>query len=483
MKAAIGLDIGTTAIKCMAVGEDGRVLASSRRDLTRSFPHPGWTEQDPVEILDLSVSAIRDAMASCEAHISSLGIAHQGETCLVWNRTTGRPLYPAITWQDRREARKADELSMRKGEEIERRTGIKCDSYYSAFKIRWMLDTLEIQDESEVLAGTLNTWLVWNLTKGKVFATDEGSSCCTLLRNPRETGWSGEMLEIFSINEEILPSILDSDSFFGFSDPSFFGYEIPILASLIDSAAAMVASGVLSPGDFISTYGTGNFIHLVTDGFVEPADGLTSSIAFSRGGIRRYQLNGICYSAGSAINWLRDSLGLFCNDDELTGIMEGENRSGVFFVPALDGIATPYWRGDARGSFFGLAEGTEKKDLVRAVLESSALQVAHTVSIMERMSGISPKVLTVMGGMTRNDALMRYQAGLLGIDVVVPKESEPAFGSALFALGKEKDEIQEINGPDRIFHPSMDGRQALELKERWLKAVESTLLWHGHMIG
>lgn len=482
MKAAIGLDVGTTAIKCMAVDEAGKVLSLTKREVTRFFPHPGWAEQDPMEILNLSISAIKEAMDISRAHIVSLGIDHQGETCLLWDRETGRPLYRAITWQDRRESENSDKLSKSDGVRIEKITGVKCDSYYSAFKIRWMLDSLDIRDNSSILAGTLNTWLIWNFTKGKIFATDDGSSCCTLLRDPRENGWNTEMLRLFLIDEKLLPVIMDSNASYGFTDSSFFGYEIPIQASLIDSSAAMVASGSLIGGDFVATYGTGNFIHVLTERFEEPSDGLTSSIAFSRDGIRSYQINGICYSAGSALNWLRDSLGLFCEDDELTAIMDGRSNNGVVFVPALDGLATPCWKGDVRGAFFGLSAGTDKKDLVRAVLESSALQVAHVVSIMEKKSGVAPEILVAMGGMTQNDGLMRDQAELLGFDVAVPRESEPAYGAALFALGKQKEEIRNINRFEKIFHPSMDRSQALDSLEQWLRAAESVLMWHGHTI-
>jgi glycerol kinase len=492
MKVALGIDVGTTGIKSMLVSETGHVLACETREQHQFFPHPGWVEQDPRELIDLcldSFQALLTKSALCARDVACLGLDHQGESCLVWDKASGAPLYPVITWQDRRMAAVSEEYGKRHGAEIERLTGLRSDSYYSAWKIRWVLDHVKDgqarAENGELLAGTLNTWLFWNFSGRKAFVTDESSADVMMLCDPRVTGWNEWLLDLMRIPKHMLAQILPCDEVLGFTDRALFGAEIPITASLADCSAGIVASGAVQRGDLTVTYGTGNFLHLIVgDTYVAPRDGLTASCSYADKVKHVYQLNGICYTAGSAIKWLKHGLGLIRDEAEAESLANSvEDTAGVYFVPALNGLATPWWDQTARGAFLGVTAASTRAHVVRAVLESSALQVANCSRIMQQVSGLQPGALHAMGGMTSNSFLMQLQADLCGFPVSLPLQTEPAYGSACMALsglgfGPAIEQLKTLNPPVREYHPRMSESQRNDRVDSWLYAAQRAVQWH-----
>lgn len=488
----LGLDVGTTAIKGVLIDGERRVLASESREHRQYFPQPGWVEQDPQELLESCLYITSALMHRCglrPGQIRSLGLDHQGETCLIWDKTTGVPVYPAITWQDRRMAAQSDAYALIHGEDIRRITGLRPDSYYSAWKIRWILDHVENgqarAQSGELLAGTLNTWLIWKLTGGKSFVTDEGSAGCTMLSDPREVGWNPWLLQEMNIPACMLSDICPSDALLGWTDEaSYPAGRVAIRASLTDCAAGIIATGAAAEGGFVTTYGTGNFMHLTTGArYVPPREGLTASCCYATTYGRVCQLNGINYTAGAALQWLRNGLGLFSDTSEIEPLATSvPDCGGVSFVPALNGLASPFWDQSARGGFLGMTAGTTRAHLVRAVLESSALQVANCYAIMERVGGVTPPHMAAMGGMTKNGFLMQLQADLLGIPVYLPCETEPAYGAACFAAAADKGQDPAVSGQGnalaRVYEPQMSKTEREEKIGYWRCAVERCLDWY-----
>ena len=488
----LGLDVGTTAVKGMLIDGERRVLASESREHRQYFPQPGWVEQDPLELLNSCVEIIADLMRRGDfrpGQIRAIGLDHQGETCLIWERKTGQPVYPAITWQDRRMAARSDAYAREHGEDIRRITGLRPDSYYSAWKIRWILDHIpdgqRRAESGDLLAGTLNTWLIWKLTGGTAFVTDEGSAGCTMLADPRVMGWEPWLLREMQIPEGLLPQIRPADDLLGWTDEGICpAGRVAVRASLTDCAAGIIAAGLPSRGGFITTYGTGNFMHLTTgECYVPPQEGLTASCCYATSRGRVCQLNGINYTAGSALQWLRNGLGLFADVSELEPLARSvPDCGGVSFVPALNGLATPFWDQSARGGFLGMTAGTTRAHLVRAVLESSALQVANCCAIMRRVSRVEPAQMIAMGGMTQNGFLMQLQADLLGIPVCLPRETEPAYGAACFALAADRGTDPAEAGRDNVlryvYTPQMSRTEREEKIGYWNYAVQRCLNWY-----
>lgn len=492
MKVSLGIDIGTTGIKAVAVDEAFRPLAYEYAEQRQSFPQPGWCEQDPDEIYELSVYLIRrvlDRIGLKPGDLACIGLDHQGESCLVWDRETGRPVYPIITWQDRRMAAVSDAFGAVHGDRIRTLTGLRSDSYYSAWKIRWILDNIpdgqQRAQRGELLAGTINTWIFWKLSGGRAFVTDESSADVMMLCDPRVTGWNPWLLEQMNIPEVMLPEIRPCNSVLCVTSAEILGAEVPVTCSLADCSAGIVASGAVSEGDLTVTYGTGSFMHLITGSrFVVPDEGLTSACSFATMTQKAYQLNGICYTAGSAVKWLKKGLGLFEDEAQTQALAQSvPDTNGVYFVPAINGLATPYWDQSARGAFIGLTAGATRAHLVRSVLESCALQVANCSRIMRSLSGVEISSINAMGGMTANDFLMQLQADLCGLRVDLPAQTEPCYGAACMACsgvgsGLAPDELKRINPPVRSFSPSMDEGERTRRIDNWLDAVRRTLDWH-----
>lgn len=492
MQYYLGLDVGTTGIKGVLIDKNRHVLASESREHKQYFPKPGWVEQDPMELLHNCLAIVAALMRKTglrPGQIRAMGLDHQGESCLIWDKRSGEPIYPVITWQDRRMAERSDAYAVTHGQRITGLTGLRPDSYYSAWKLRWLLDNVENArkraEKGELLAGTLNTWLIWKMTGGTSFITDEGSAAVTMLTDPRVPGWSDWLLEQMDIPRCVLPEVVPADALLGWTDPDVFpAGRLQIRASLADCSAGIIAAGVNDEGGLVTTYGTGNFMHLTTGRrFVPPKEGLTSSCCYTTAFSRVYQLNGINYTAGSAIKWLQKELRLFDDVSEIEPLVTSvSDCGGVSFVPALNGLATPFWDQSARGAFLGMTAGTTRAHLIRAVLESSALQVANCFGIMERVSGVKIDSMVAMGGMTKNGFLMQLQADLLGVPVVLPQETEPAYGAACFAACACEETDPSLAGRDnpivRRFEPKMSQTEREEKIGCWRYAAERCLDWH-----
>lgn len=488
----LGLDVGTTGIKGVLIDENRRALASHSREHKQYFPQPGWVEQDTQELLDnclAIVAALMEKSGLRPGEILAMGLDHQGESCLIWEKGSGRPIYPVITWQDRRMAAQSDAYAVTHGQRITELTGLRPDSYYSAWKLRWLLDHVENAqqraEKGELLAGTLNTWLIWKMTGGTSFVTDEGSAAVTMLSDPRVPGWNDWLLEQMNIPKCILPEVVSADNMLGWTDQAVFpAGRLEIRASLADCSAGIVAAGVETKGGLVTTYGTGNFMHLTTGGrFVPPSEGLTSSCCYTTTFSRVYQLNGINYTAGSAIKWLQKELRLFDDVSEIEPLATSvPDCGGVSFVPALNGLATPFWDQSARGALLGMTAGTTRAHIVRAVLESSALQVANCFEIMQKVSGVEIPGMVAMGGMTKNGFLMQLQSDLIGVPVVLPQETEPAYGAACFAAcaygGTDPSLAGRGNPVVRTYEPRMSKTEREEKIGCWRYAAERCLDWH-----
>lgn len=480
-KYCIGIDIGTSAIKTVLVDENLTTAAFARKELRSVFPHPGWVEQDGEEIYKLlteSVTDVLNAAGLTAKDIAGIGLDHQGESCLVWDRKTGKPIYPAITWQDRRTSIEAKSIKDSVGDKVFKTTGQPADSYYSAFKIRWILQHFPEVNTGNLLAGTLNTYIIWKLSEGKRFYTDPSSACCTLLYDPREKDWSRYLMDLFGIPRAILPEI---GPMIGF-EPVDTLLGIPILSSSPDCQAGLYSLGTLLKNNFATTYGTGNFIHFPTGSeFVLSEHGSTSTVLFASPEETRFQINGICYTAGSAVKWLINGLKILENEKMSSEIaLSVEDTKGITFVPALTGIASPYWDENARGAFLGLTAGAGPEHLIRAVLESIAYQVASVTHTMIKETGFCPGALIALGGITANEFLMQFQADMLGLPVVIPKESEPCFGAAGMAFSALNRHYSLDESPfrpevNRRYDPRMDASERERLLSKWQNSVKRCL--------
>ncbi len=440
----LGIDQGTTLTTALIMDEDWKIIARGSREHRQIYPRPGWVEHDPVEIYECFVGAIRTAIAEAGIRASDIlcmGLDHQGETCLIWDKKTGEPLYNAIVWQDRRTADFAQELKEKHGDYIHRITGVLPDSYYTGTKIRWILDHVEGARQraarGELLAGTLNTWLIWNLTGGETFLTDAGSAGRWMMMDLATTEWDRKIMDLLEIPENIIAPITDCNRSFGRTKPELFdGARIPIAGCLTDSQAGLIGGGGCSAGTLKNSYGTGSFMGLVTgDKYILSEQGLMTVCAFRTGGRPTYVLSGAVYIAGAAIQWLRDGLGFIQSPGDTEAMAASvADSGGVYFVPAFAGLATPYWDQYARGGFLGLTGGVTKEHMVRAVLESVAYQTTDCYrAVRAEYDGRIP-AMRADGGMVDNGLLMQLQADMLGIPVVVPAEKETAaFGSACMA--------------------------------------------------
>ena len=480
MKYFIGIDIGTSAVKTVLTDSELNPLAQYRCGLTSLFPHPGWVEQDPEEIYNhvlASVSAVLQRSGLSAGDIAGIGLDHQGESCLIWEKHSGKPIYHVITWQDRRTEEQASRMRDIYGELIQKKTGQPADSYYSAFKLRWILDHTE-SEASDLLAGTLNTYIIWRMSEKKHFIIDSASATCTLLFDPQTNDWDPDLLRIFNIPRQILPQIVPEIGF----PPAETVTGIPILATAPDSHAGMYGIGAVKTGSLITTYGTGNFMHLVTGHtFTGARDGLTSTILFDSPSDRIFQLNGICYTAGSAVKWLIDGLAILNSEKEASVLAKSvKDNGGIIFVPAFTGLATPFWDEEARGALLGLTAGASRAHIVRAVLESIALQVATVYEHMKSGTDVLPDSMIALGGMTANDFLMQFQADMLGIPVHIPETSEPCFGAAGLAYAS----LSHFTDPEdcpyslsiaKSYEPTTQEEHRISRLSEWNEAVRRCL--------
>lgn len=490
----LGIDQGTTLTTALIMDENWNILSRGSREHRQIYPRPGWVEHDPIEIYECFIGAIRTALDGTPgvkpSEILCMGLDHQGETCLIWDRNTGEPLYNAIVWQDRRTADFAQQLKEEHGDYIHRITGVLPDSYYTGTKIKWILDNVEgarkRAEKGELLAGTLNTWLIWKMTGGETFLTDVGSAGRWMMMDISTRQWSGRIMELLDIPERIIAPITDCNDSFGHTKPELFeGARIPITGCLTDSQAGLIGGGGCLPGTLKNSYGTGSFMGLVTgDKYILSDDGLMTVCAFQTNGRPTYTLTGAVYIAGAAIQWLRDGLGFLQSPRDAEPMARSvKDSSGVVFVPAFAGLATPWWDQYARGGFLGLTGGVTKEHMVRAVLESVAYQTADCYRAIRREYDGEIPSMRADGGMVDNGFLMQLQADMLGIPVVLPAEKETAaFGSACMAaytIGalSSLEDVKDFTKIKMVYEPKMSEDERESRLYTWHRAVERCMNW------
>ena len=489
----LGLDQGTTGTTALILNEDWSVVARGYKEHEQIYPKPGWVEHDPMEIWNAILDTVE--MAAKEAGIEvkdlcCIGMDNQGETCMVWDKTSGQPIYNAIVWQDRRTARDADALAAKAGDMIREKTGLVIDAYFSATKFKWILDNvpgaMKKAQAGELIAGTLDSWMIWKLTHGHTHATDYSTASRTMLLNIKTGQWDDEILDLIGIPKKILPEIRDSATIFGNTDPlDFFGADIPISGSLVDQQAALFGQACYSPGTVKTTYGTGCFMLMNTgDSPVYSRNGLLTTVGWGLNNKMTFALDGGIYIAGAAVQWLRDKLNLLENSSQSEEIAKSvDDTGGMFFVPAFAGLAAPHWDQYARGTMVGITGGTTREQIVRATLESVAYQVKDNLDVMIKDSGIDIKFMRVDGGMVANKFLMQFQADILGIPVDVPQVTETtALGAAyMAALGtgvyKSLDELTSKWKLYCRYEPNMSEDQRQSLLHDWHRAVERSKAW------
>lgn len=489
----LALDQGTTSSRALVFDPSGGIVAVAQREFRQIFPQPGWVEHDPHEIWTSQLDVAREALARSGValvDIAAIGITNQRETTVLWDRQTGEPVHNAIVWQDRRTAALCDEMKAKGLEDtFTARTGLVLDPYFSATKLRWILDrdpTLRARAERGELAfGTIDSWLVWNLTKGAVHVTDATNASRTLLYDTGAHAWDPTLLDIMRIPRSVLPRVCPSSGVIAQSDAALLGRALPIAGIAGDQHAALFGQRCTEPGMVKNTYGTGCFMLMHTGpNRVVSKNRLLSTVAWHLEHDRGYALEGSVFVAGAIVQWLRDGLGLIERSSDVEALANSvPDNGGVYLVPALTGLGAPHWDPHARGAIFGLTRGATRGHLARAALESIAFQSADLVQAMERDSGIRLTELRVDGGAVCNDLLMQFQADLLGVPVVRPRITETtALGAAYLAgLGVgvwENGDVLDAQWQiDRTFEPRRSVDEIGALRSCWRRAVERTLRW------
>jgi len=489
----IALDQGTTSSRAILFDRAGAIVASDQYEFPQHFRKPGWVEHDAGEIWDSQLRAARGALAKAGAgagDVAGIGITNQRETAVVWDRRTGEPIHPAIVWQSRQTAAICDELRSRGlADEVRRRTGLVIDAYFSATKIRFILDAVagaqERAERGELAFGTVDSWLLYKLTGGRVHATEYSNASRTLIYNIHTRDWDDLLLSELCIPRAILPEVRDTSGVFGSADAEWLGGEIPVAGMAGDQQAALFGQDCTAPGRAKNTYGTGCFLLMNTGGEApESQTGLVTTIGWGIGGELAYALEGSIFVAGSAVQWLRDGLGILDHAaDSEAAARSVEDTGGVYLVPAFVGLGAPYWDQGARGTLVGLTRGTTREHIVRATLESIAYQTRDVVECVQQDSGIDMAALRVDGGAAENDFLMQFQADALGAPLERPAVLEAtAFGAAVLAgLGvgfwKDRAEIEVSESGITVFEPRMSADRRDALYAGWKRAVERSREW------
>ncbi|MCK9984550.1 MAG: glycerol kinase [Azoarcus sp.] len=493
MSWLLALDQGTTSSRAMVFDGDGRVRGVAQKAFAQSFPQPGWVEHDPDEILTSQLDCARAALADAgigTRDLAALGITNQRETTILWERSSGRALAPAIVWQDRRTAAECDRLrAAGHAERIRERTGLELDAYFSATKLAWLLGNVpgarRRAEAGELAFGTVDSWLVWHLSGGALHVTDPGNAARTMLFNIHSSDWDDELLALFDIPRALLPQIVDSSGVCGTTRAEVLGAAVPIAGIAGDQQAATFGQACFTPGMAKNTYGTGCFLLMNTgDAIVASTNRLLTTVGWRAGGRTSYALEGSIFMGGAIVQWLRDGLGLIRHSGEIEALAASvPDSGGVVLVPAFTGLGAPYWDAYARGALFGLTRGTGAAHIARAALEAIALQTVDLVAAMDR-DGAGPLTeLRVDGGAAANDLLMQMQADLLGVPVVRPQMLETtALGAAYLAgLGvgvwSGADEVAAHWRAERRFEPAMDAGRREALIARWHRAVERSRGW------
>lgn len=492
-KYIMALDQGTTSSRSILFDRNGNMCGMAQKELTQIYPQPGWVEQNPREIWSSQLSVLAEAIAVTGAtpdEIAGIGITNQRETTIVWNRHTGVPVYNAIVWQCRRTAERIDELRAEGFDKVIReRTGLVPDAYFSASKIEWILDNVEgarkQAQAGELLFGTVDTWLIWNLTGGKVHVTDYSNASRTMLFDIHKCCWDKEILAKFNIPESMLPEVKPSSCIFGYTDPSILAGNIPVCGAAGDQQAALFGQCCFEKGEVKTTYGTGCFLLMNTGSKpIVSRNGLLTTIAASVGDEVEYALEGSVFVAGAAIQWLRDEMRMIKDarqSEEYAEEVGGTN--GVYVVPAFAGMGAPYWNPYARGTIVGITRGCRKEHFIRATLESIAYQAYDVIHSMEEDANVKLTSLKVDGGASANNLLMKFQADIMGATVHRPKCIETTALGAAYLAGvavgywKDKDEIRKNWNLGRSFEATMDEQERSRLIKGWKRAVRCALAW------
>ncbi|MCM3663668.1 glycerol kinase GlpK [Mesobacillus subterraneus] len=488
----LSLDQGTTSSRAILFDKTGGIVHVAQKEFTQHFPKPGWVEHNANEIWGSILAVIAGVLSESNvkpAQIAGIGITNQRETTVVWDKETGTPVYNAIVWQSRQTSVICDELKADGYNDLFRdKTGLLIDAYFSGTKVKWILDNVEgarqRADESKLLFGTIDTWLIWKLSGGRAHVTDYSNASRTLMFNIHDLKWDGELLEILGVPASMLPEVKPSSEVYANTVPHhFFGKEVPIAGAAGDQQAALFGQACFQEGMAKNTYGTGCFMLMNTgEKAVKSENGLLTTVAWGLNGKIEYALEGSIFVAGSAIQWLRDGLRMLKDAKDSEQYADRvESTDGVYVVPAFVGLGTPYWDSDVRGAVFGLTRGTSKEHFIRATLESLAYQTKDVLSAMEADSGIELKTLRVDGGAVKNNFLMNFQSDILNVPVERPVINETtALGAAYLAglavgFWESQDEIAAQWAIDQSFEPKMPDEQRLTLYDGWKKAVNAAM--------
>ena len=491
-KYIIALDQGTTSSRAIIYDKDAHPIGSKQKEFTQYYPHPGWVEHDAEELFKCQLKVLEGVLIDNEINkneIAAIGITNQRETVVIWDKKTGKPVYNAIVWQCRRTANYCDEL-MKKGykDVIREKTGLLIDAYFSGTKIKWILDNVpgvrERAEKGELLAGTIDTWLIWKLSGGKCHVTDVTNACRTMLFNIYECEWDKDLLELLNIPECLLPQVRDSSDIYCETDRNVCGFSVPIASAIGDQQAALFGQGCFNKGDAKNTYGTGCFMLMNTGDRPVYSEQLLTTIALVMNGKIEYALEGSVFIGGAVIKWLRDEVELISSAPEIDRLAETvPDTNGAYLVPAFVGLGTPYWDMYARATLVGLTRGVKKAHICRAALEGIAYEVKDVLDTMVKDSGTKINTLNVDGGACVSNIMMQFQADILNTKVCRPKNVETtALGAAYLAglatgFWKSKEDILERRETERIFSPNMEEAKREELYKGWRKAVERAKNW------
>ncbi len=488
----IALDQGTTSSRAIIYDRNAHPIGSMQKEFPQYYPHPGWVEHNPEEVFKSQLTVLNNVLINNDVkldEVAAIGITNQRETVVVWDKQTGKPVYNAIVWQCRRTAEMCKELTEKGYDEIiKKKTGLLIDAYFSGTKIKWILDNVpgvrERAEKGELLAGTIDTWLIWKLSGGKCHITDVTNACRTMLFNIYNLDWDDDLLKLLNIPRCLLPTVHDSSEVYCTTDPDVCGFEVPIASAIGDQQSALFGQGCFNKGDAKNTYGTGCFMLMNTGDQPVTSKGLLTTIALGMNGKVQYALEGSVFIGGAVIKWLRDELELISSAPEIDQLAESvPDSNGAYLVPAFVGLGTPYWDMYARGTIVGLTRGVKRAHICRAALEGIAYEVRDVLDTMIADSQTPINMLNVDGGACVSNVMMQFQADILNAKVCRPKNVETtALGAAYLAglatgFWKSKDEILERRETERIFEPNMTSETRRKLYTGWKRAVERSKSW------
>ena len=490
-KYILALDQGTSSSRAIVFDHEGRICATAQKEFPQHFAKPGWVEHDPKDIWSSEASVIAEAITSMGINglnIAGIGITNQRETTIVWDAETGEPVYNAIVWQDRRTSEYCDSLKEQNLTGfIREKTGLIIDAYFSATKIRWILENVPgaraRAEAGKLRFGTVDTWLLWNLTRGECHMTDVSNASRTMLFNIHTLNWDEDLMKLFGIPMSMLPEVHSSSEIYGYTKTTIFAHKVPVAGIAGDQQAALFGQMCTTPGSVKNTYGTGCFL-LMNSGTkpITSSHNLLTTIAWKIGDTVNYALEGSIFVGGSVVQWLRDGLGIIKSSSEIESLaMTVPDNGGVYFVPALTGLGAPYWDQYAKGTICGLTRGTTAAHIARAALEGIAFETMDIVNAMEHDAGIKLAELKVDGGASRNNLMMQFQADILGTKVIRPKVTETTAMGACYLAGlatgywDSLDDIKRQWNADKVFEPLAPAEKVLKLKEGWANAIGRTL--------